>query len=233
MSIDNSMLHKVRAAILEGSVLFPVKSEVEDDSLVIKVPAASSGGPSPMPEAPRFPVTIIELHQLERKGFAWLSRWRRANPGRILLLTATAELITGTFALKLLQAGISGVLPIDASSQLLRKAIFALGNGELWMPRAATEAALALVLATSSAAGENAYSQPGESVPSLPRLTPRETEILMLLRNGLSNKDIARQLCISPETVKKCLAGIYSKMGISGRTKLIAQLNDRARVESS
>lgn len=54
-------------------------------------------------------------------------------------------------------------------------------------------------------------------------LTRRELEILKLLNTGLSNQEIAQALVISPLTVKRHASNIYSKLGVSGRVKAIAQ----------
>jgi DNA-binding CsgD family transcriptional regulator len=50
-------------------------------------------------------------------------------------------------------------------------------------------------------------------------LTPREMEVIQLLAEGLSNKEIAQLLFISPRTVNFHLDNIYSKLGVSSRTE--------------
>ena len=54
-------------------------------------------------------------------------------------------------------------------------------------------------------------------------LTRRELEVLELLNQGLSNKEIAQALVISPLTVKVHASHIYAKLGVSGRVKAVAQ----------
>lgn len=58
-------------------------------------------------------------------------------------------------------------------------------------------------------------------------LTPRESRVLELLRSGLSNKQIARAIAISEQTVKYHLKNIYGKLGAVGRTHAVALSGER------
>ncbi len=55
-------------------------------------------------------------------------------------------------------------------------------------------------------------------------LTPRESQILQLLAQGLAGKHIARELAISPTTVNGHLTALYSKCRVTGREELLGQL---------
>jgi len=57
-------------------------------------------------------------------------------------------------------------------------------------------------------------------------LTRREIEVLRLITEGLSNKEIAQKLDISLRTVKFYGTSIYSKLGISGRTQAIRKAKE-------
>jgi LuxR family maltose regulon positive regulatory protein len=57
-------------------------------------------------------------------------------------------------------------------------------------------------------------------------LTPRELEILRLLRGPLSMKEIARMLNISYETVRRHTANIYAKLGVNGRWNAVARAEE-------
>jgi DNA-binding CsgD family transcriptional regulator len=55
-------------------------------------------------------------------------------------------------------------------------------------------------------------------------LSPREREVLLLLIRGFPNKEIASRCSLSVDTVKEYLKHIYVKIGIHGRTALLAHL---------
>ena len=57
-------------------------------------------------------------------------------------------------------------------------------------------------------------------------LTQREEEVLELLAAGLTDREIGEQLVISPVTVKKHVANIYGKLGVSNRTEAAARARE-------
>ena len=74
------------------------------------------------------------------------------------------------------------------------------------------------VLPRSAAASEQEEQQFGLPAPEL--LTPREADVLELLQEGLSNKQIAGELSIGVETVRTHTRNIYAKLGVSTRRDL-------------
>jgi DNA-binding CsgD family transcriptional regulator len=62
---------------------------------------------------------------------------------------------------------------------------------------------------------------PDDHDPPIEALTPREHEVLALLADGISNRDIATRLNISEHTVKFHLASIFGKLGVSTRTEAV------------
>jgi DNA-binding NarL/FixJ family response regulator len=67
--------------------------------------------------------------------------------------------------------------------------------------------------------------------PPLPEpLTAREAQVLELLADGLSNKQIASRLALSDETVKFHLSSVFGKLGVSNRTEAVGQAIRRGLV---
>ena len=106
-----------------------------------------------------------------------------------------------------LQAGAIGYLLKNVSGEELAEAIRQAHSGR---PTLAPEAVQALI-------------QPPSEVESLAAgLTRREHEVLALLAKGMSNPEIAGQLCISRATVKVHISNILSKLGVASRAEAIS-----------
>jgi LuxR family maltose regulon positive regulatory protein len=80
-------------------------------------------------------------------------------------------------------------------------------------------------LLAACGAGLASASAAAEALPE--PLSPREQEALRLLAAGLTNREIADQLAISAETVKKHTASIYAKLGVGNRTEAAARARER------
>jgi len=128
----------------------------------------------------------------------------RPKLGLLVLVSAydLAEIIP------LLKAGATGCISRDETVGDLARAIIAAGRGELVLPLSiATQALLML-----------ARGEPIESGPIEP-FTDREVDVLRLLGQGLTNKDIAQTLILSVRTVDAHLRSIFAKLGVHSRTE--------------
>jgi DNA-binding NarL/FixJ family response regulator len=126
---------------------------------------------------------------------------------QILILTACddQEVILG-----LLEAGATGyVLKADSPASLLL-AIRTVAKGHTWL-----SSRVANVLVSKPGAP---WTPPMVS-QGLPALTGREREVLALVGQGLSNRQIAETLCITRGTVRSHLNRVYDKIGVDGRSQ--------------
>ena len=101
------------------------------------------------------------------------------------------------------RAGVGGVLQSNASSEQIVQAIKSVASGLIVFDRA---------LAPQSPDDE-----------PLEQLTPRESEVLRLLADGLGNKEIAVKLSISEHTIKFHIHSILGKLGAASRTEAVTR----------
>jgi LuxR family transcriptional regulator, maltose regulon positive regulatory protein len=71
--------------------------------------------------------------------------------------------------------------------------------------------------------GRQGHFAPASGARILGALSPRETDILTLIAEGLSNKEIARSLDIGPETVKSHLKSVFAKLGVERRAQAVSR----------
>jgi len=69
--------------------------------------------------------------------------------------------------------------------------------------------------------------QSGDGAPSAAELSLREREVLQHLAEGLSNKEIARALSVSENTIKTHLANVYAKLGVGRRIEALKAARER------
>jgi len=90
--------------------------------------------------------------------------------------------------------------------EILVKAVENIAKGERWFPSRVTNAVLDRLIA-----GRRANPMMNSN------LTPREWEVLTLIAQGRSDKEVANALCISTETAKSHVKSIYKKLQVSTR----------------
>jgi DNA-binding NarL/FixJ family response regulator len=132
------------------------------------------------------------------------------GPSRVVILTSFSD---QDRVLAAIDAGARGYVLKDAEPDELVRAIRAAAVGDVPLD---PKAGRALVSARTAMAGDgSAPSSPGPGGG----LTPREHEVLDLVRTGLANKQIARQLGISEKTVKAHLTRVFQELGVNDRTQ--------------
>ena len=145
-------------------------------------------------------VVLMDLQMPGTDGVTATQRIVAEGGPDVLVLTSfsDAERIVAA-----LDAGAVGYLLKDADPEDIIAGVRAVSRGESPLnPRAARQ------LLTARRAS-----------PSEVDLTPRESEVLVLVRHGLANKQIARRLGISERTVKAHLTSVFASIGVSDRTQ--------------
>ncbi len=134
-----------------------------------------------------------------------------ADPPRVLILT-TFDL--DEYVYDALRAGASGFLLKDVTAERLFDAVRIIAAGD----------ALLAPNVTRRLISEFARQRPDPAaaiIPRLDQLTHRETEILRLLAEGLSNPEIAARLVVTEETVKTHVSRVLRKLGLRDRTQAV------------
>jgi DNA-binding NarL/FixJ family response regulator len=153
-------------------------------------------------------IILLELDLGGRSSLEFFTELTSAAKGaHVLVLTAVNDPEMHRHAVLLGSAGV--VLKRQASQALLR-AIERVYQGEVWLD----QATIAGLLSVANNGGD-------EEVVRIASLTKREREIILLIGEGLRNKQIADRLFVSETTVRHHLTSIFSKLGVSSRLDLV------------
>ncbi len=146
------------------------------------------------------------------QGMTIVRRIHLAHPevAKILLLDSyDRELVVSAF-----RSGAKGLFCFaDAPFRLLCRCIHSVHQGQVWANNEQLQYLLDVVTHVPSLRVVNAFG--------VKLLTPREEQVVALVADGLSNREIARELDLSEHTVKKYLFRIFDKLGISSRVELV------------
>ena len=136
-------------------------------------------------------------------------RLRQAAPGApILVVTGNEE---DAVLLALFDLGIAGFAPKTSKSAVIEAGIrLVLAGGRYLPPRIA-----------ELAAGRRGPDAAAAIYAAGPRLTERQTDVLKLIATGQSNKEIARDLDLSPATIKAHAAAAIAALGAVNRTEAV------------
>jgi DNA-binding NarL/FixJ family response regulator len=140
------------------------------------------------------------------------TRQLAGDPGPRVLILTTFDL--DEYVFDALRAGASGFLLKDVTAERLFDAVRVIAAGE----------ALLAPAVTGRLISEFTRLRPVSDTPPSPALsalTPRETEVLRLVAEGMSNPEIARRLVVTEETVKTHVSRILAKLGLRDRTQAV------------
>ncbi|MER5281567.1 response regulator transcription factor [Streptomyces sp. NPDC002809] len=177
--------------------------EIQDDIEVVGEAADGAEGVARTEEL-RPDVVLMDIKMPGTDGIEALRKLRELeNPAKVLIVTSFTEQRTVVPALR---AGASGYVYKDVDPDALAGAIRSVHAGHVLLQ---PEVAGALL----------AQDPPGTGTGRGSTLTEREREVLGLIADGRSNREIARALVLSEKTVKTHVSNILMKLDLSDRTQ--------------
>lgn len=122
---------------------------------------------------------------------------------------------------EVVRRGIAGCIPVSASVHQYARAIHAMNQGSLWLPRWIMEQVFRQSMKPLlREAVPKAGAELAPDGVAFALLTAREELIARLAAQGKTNKEIAKDLNVSPDTIKKHLQAVFCKVGIHRRGQL-------------
>lgn len=189
---DHPVVRMGLRGMLDGQEDFEVVAEVENGAQAVEAA-----------ERLRPDVVLMDLRMPEMDGVTATTRIVERTPGvRVLVLTTSDS---GADILRAVEIGATGYILKDAPREELFRAVRAAAEGK---PLLAPDVA--------------AHLMSRVRWPSDEALSSREIEVLELVAQGTSNRNIAGKLWISEATVKSHLLHIYDKLGASDRASAVS-----------
>lgn len=150
-------------------------------------------------------VLLLDINMPVMNGLEVLQNLKsRRTKIKVLVLTVHNEI---EYLMKAVDIGVSGYVLKDSDSSELKKAIFAINDGETYIQPSLIPALNAGMI------------EKNENEGKIDSLTRRELEVLKLLAVGMYNKEVAENLNISERTVKNHVSNIFKKLEVTDRTQ--------------
>lgn len=153
-------------------------------------------------------VVLMDLRMPEMEGVAAIEKIQSHHPETRVLVLTTYD--SDADILRAVEAGATGYLLKDSPREELYEAVRATARGKVLFAPAVADRLMRRI------------REPRQGTPSL-----REIEVLKLVRQGLSNKEIARSLHVSEATVKTHLIHTFKKLGVEDRTAAVTVALER------
>lgn len=146
---------------------------------------------------------LLDLNMPGARGYSALVHARSVAPSVPVIVVSAHE--DASVAQASLEHGAAGFIPKSASPETMAEAITAVLAGQRWIPQGT----------------ENAEPDKDNFTEKLATLTPQQQRVLMMLTDGLLNKQIAIDLDISEATVKAHITAILRKLEVHTRTQAV------------
>jgi DNA-binding NarL/FixJ family response regulator len=172
-----------------------------------------------------FDLVLLDLRLGDADGFDLLKELREVYPALSIVIVSASDNVADI--LRAIELGAMGFIPKRASNQLLFDALTMVMSGGIYVPP--------MEMRSSASAGRDSSwgvtsdrPAPADDIASL-GLTRRQTEVLMLLLRGQSNKLIARELNLSVETIKDHVAAVLRTLNVSSRTQAVLAVSQMSQ----
>ena len=149
---------------------------------------------------------LLDLKMPGVRGFSGLMYMRAQYPSVPVVVVSAND--DPAAIRRCMEFGASGFIPKTLGVEVMRGAIRQVLDGGVWTPPD--------VDLSSGSDAENA-----ELMARMATLTPQQVRVLMMLSEGLLNKQIAYQLGVSEATVKAHVSAILQKLGVESRTQAV------------
>lgn len=201
---DHELLRDGLRAALQKDGQFEVVGEAADG--LTAVHKISSSDPD---------VVIMDIGLPGIDGIEATRQLREKRPGTRVIMLTSHDNDQEIFAS--LAAGANGYCLKDLGAERLKRAILSVSEGAAWLdPRIAGKV---LTIFSKEAVNHSGASEAAKEDELISPLSQRETEVLKLMVDGLSNKEIADRLVIGVSTVRTHVEHILEKLSVSGRTE--------------
>ena len=180
------------------------------DDLHIDEAGSLQGVNDTLGEDDNYDLILLDLKMPGVKGFSGLMYLRAQYPALPVVIVSANEDVS--VIRSSLDFGASGFIPKSAGAERIRSAISDVMKGDIWVP---PELDL-----SAPADNENALL-----AAKLSTLTPQQVRVLMMLSEGLLNKQIAYELSVSEATVKAHVSAILQKLDVDSRTQAVIVAN--------
>jgi len=151
-------------------------------------------------------LVLLDLRMPGARGFSGLMYLRAQYPSLPIVVVSAND--DPAVIRRCMEFGAAGFLPKTLGVDALRQAIACVLKGEVWTPPN-----------VDLSAGSDAES--AATIRRLSTLTPQQIRVLMMLSEGLLNKQIAYELGVSEATVKAHVSAILQKLGVESRTQAV------------
>jgi len=151
-------------------------------------------------------LVLLDLAMPGVRGFSGLMYIRAQYPSVPVIVVSAND--DPAAIRRCMEFGASGFIPKTLSVDAMRVAISRILNGGVWTPAD-----------VDLSAGSDAES--AALMARMATLTPQQVRVLMMLSEGLLNKQIAYQLSVSEATVKAHVSAILQKLGVESRTQAV------------